>query len=395
MSEQEFGRRALLELLGGLALLAACSDNETSTNSTNSTHPNITGQPGSGSSKTAIRTGTTIDASGPKLPANVRSTTEQLRRERDKINGTWLGTWRDDRDRGGNVDGVFDIDVAKRAINFTLKIDGPFLGATVPTVMTYRLDGDALSANDDDVVLQSPLVGPFDLKFLGFGQFQISASEIPGHKDITSLVIKGAFEGLEHGTMTYTVDGQGSAVGKGAVAWSRNGIRAIAVKPGVGDDITAFVGGDYAASLITQVEAATLLGVPMKAPEANGGKIQMRAGIDVSNGRVETIAGITDPGYRAIQYSIFRCRTKAIAVAYLNGYFHYSAMPNIGDRAIAAPTDPKYPISSVVVLKGRDILDINIVRGAVGPGTNATTISKQRSDKELIAVARTILSRLP
>lgn len=384
MSEQEFGRRAMLELLGGLVLLAACSDQS------GKAQPGSTGAGGStsgkpGTTSSIAETGTTVDASGAKVAAGLRATADQLQTERDKINGTWLGSWRDDQKRHGNVDGIFDINVDGRTIDFTLKIDGPFLGGSSPMTTTYHLDADALSKNDDDVNLQSPLVGPFDLQFLGFGEFQLTAGEVPGHDDITSLVIKGAWEDADTGTMTYEVKGSGPAAGRGTVAWSRGGTRPAAPAPGAADDPTAFIGGDYAATLILTAEAARLLGQPCKAPSANGGRAFFAPGIDVSNARVETVASI-EHGGAILQYSIYRARDAAAMQAWFHLYDTYPVVADVGSAAHALRQGTS-PMSNLYVRKGRESLDLGIV-------LVNSTLSPQQHDALFVAVAKVILARM-
>ncbi len=384
------GRRALLELLGGLAFLAACSETSTVTRATSSTSSG-TARGSTGATSAPGSTGTTVEATTSKLAKGARSTADQLQTERDKINGIWRGSWRDDKDRGGNVDGIFDIDVAGRAIDFTLKIDGPFLGGpSAPTTTTYRVDADALSRNDDDVTLQSPLVGAFDLQFLGFGEFQLNASHIPGHDDITSLVIKGVWQDLASGSMTYEVKGSSSAAGRGTVAWTRRGPRAKAPKPGAIDDPTAFLNGDYAASLITVEEASRLLGQPCKEPEGNGGKSNFAPGLNISNARVETFADLLNGGPGAvIQYSVYRAGDAAAMQTFFRRYVGYRAVPNLGDEAVALPPGASFPIGTLDVRQGRDNLELSIVRGGGGP-----PLSKQQSDAIYLAIAKVILGRL-
>ena len=383
MSDKEFGRRAMLELLGGFVLLAACSDQ------TGTSHSGSTATGRAGSTSSVAETGVTVDASGAKLATGLRATAEQLQREREQIGGTWLGSWRDDQGGHGNVDGIFDIDVAGRAIDFTLKIDGPFLGGSGPTTTTYHLDADALSRNDDDVTLQSPLVGPFDLQFLGFGQFQLTATDVPGHDDISSLVIKGAWETIDTGSMTYEVKGSGPAAGRGAVAWSRSGKRPAA--PAIGsaaDDLTTFIGGDYAATLILTAEASKLLGQPCKAPVANGGRAGFPAPqINISNGRVETVAPIIGHGGAVIQYAIYRAPDAAAMKAWFHRYYDpYPAVAGVGHEAHALRQGAG-PISNLYVRNGRESLDLNIVR-------EHQTLSPSQQEALFVAVAKVILARM-
>ena len=395
MADQEFGRRAMLELLGGIALLAACSDTSTTTHPTTSPHPGggpSTGNPSGGPSGTLSpgESATTINASGKKLAPSARSTAAELASERRNVNGTWLGSWRDDKDRRGNIDGIFDIDVDKRSIDFTLKLDGPFLGATAPTTTTYHIDADALAKDPEDLPLTSPLVGDFDLQFLGFREFQITATHVAGHPDITSFVVKGAWEGLDSGTMNYTVEGTGDAAGRGTVAWKRGGPRAIAPKPGDVNDITSFLQGDYAASLIHTDEATRILGQPCKPPEANGGKLNYRAGINISNARVDTIADILKGTGAAIQYSIYRAHDTNSMDTFLHEYDRYLPFPELGPNAktltAVSPTRPL--LYGLDIRKNLQMLDISLV------DPHAATNPTQYNAK-LIAVAKTILGRMP
>ena len=116
---------------------------------------------------------------------------------------------------------------------------------------------------------------------------------------------------------------------------------------------------------------------------------RVRAGIDVSNAVVHTVADGLNGSGAVIQYSIYRAPDAAAMRVFFQRYAGYRNVPNLGDAAAAYPPGTT-PITILDVRKGRNNLDFNIVGGR-----NYTPLPVQQNDALYVAVARAILARLP
>ena len=101
-------------------------------------------------------------------------------------------------------------------------------------------------------------------------------------------------EGYDHrghgGRATWTATGKDGSVSRGLVEWSKSAQRP-ATPSLAGLAAVDFVQGDYAANLVTVDEATRAFGRPFSPPVANGGRLQMRIGLDASNGRADSVDG--------------------------------------------------------------------------------------------------------
>ena len=198
-------------------------------------------------------------------------------------------------------------------------------------------------------------------------------TKIPDHPEIARIT--GA---LTHGAPTgaagsYHVIGTDGTTHDGSFAVVRGGPRPTSVTPpGAASKLTAFVNGDYAASLVTSAEASATLGRPVAAPTPNGGRLFYDTDIDVSN----AIAKSTD-GTAVFQYGIYRGKTLAAAQRYWAKVIPGTTpLPGIGD---AAAVFPGYLI--VYVLKGHEVAQIDLE----GPDPGVKPAAMQKFARALAA----------
>lgn len=251
-------------------------------------------------------------------------------------------------------------------------------GGSTPTATTYHLDADAISRNDDDIVLQSPLIGPFTMQFLGFGQFQLAAAQVPNRTDITSVVIKGAWEDLTSGTLSYQVTGTGPAAGRGAAAWSRSGQRPPAPTPVAADNPLLFISGDYAAGLLQPAEVSAIFGVHVTTIDANGGTPSLPGNptIMVSNARA-----VSDDGTLILQYSVFRSPDAAANLQYWQTLVHGPDVPDLGAPVSRPTLAGRAGPTGYNALIGRSVLYLEVLTSQQDALPVATT---ETFDQQLI-----------
>jgi hypothetical protein len=386
MSEQKIGRRELIELLGGLAFLAACSGSSAKTRAS--------GAPGSGG--TTGTTGTaasgtpgTYTMNGAAQPVAKRLTRAQLTRFRDQYAGKWTSAWVEEGGRRGTADASITLDPVRRVGKYTVSFDGPLLGGTSPKPTTYVVGVDQFDATTEHAVVMTPQLGRIEVTVDGFGHVELRATEIPGHREIASVDIKAVIETPTAGNVTYTINKSDGTSQRGALAAAKSSTRPAYPSLDQATSATGFVTGDYAASLMTAATATRLLGQPCKAPEANGGRSAYAPGVDVSNARVQTVADDLNGSGAVIQYSIYRAPDAAAMRVFFQRYAGNRNVPNLGEAASAYPPGTT-PFTVLDARKGRNTLEMNIVGGRLykplpTPQTNAL----------YIAVARAILAELP
>jgi hypothetical protein len=380
MGDGTIGRRELIELLGGVAFLAACSGSSAKTRSTRSS--SVTGATDAGSPVTFTMPGST-------QPASKRFSRAQLTRFRNQYAGKWTSAWVEEEGRRGTADATIALDVARRVATYTVAFDGPLLGGESPKATTYVVNVDQFDATSDHAVAVTPQLGRVEVTVNGFGHVQLRATDIPGHRDIASVDITAVIETPTAANITYTIAMAHGASQRGALAAAKGSTRPAYPSLDQATSTTAFVSGDYAASLMTADAATRLLGQPCKAPVANGGRIEYAPGIDVSNGRVETVADSLNGSGAVIQYSIYRARDAAAMRAFFQRYAGYRTVPNVGDATAAYPPGTS-PITILDSREGRFGLEVSIPRGP-----HATPLTSAQSDAQFVAVARAILAKLP
>ncbi len=377
MEARNMGRRELIELLGGLAFLAACSG--TSPKARAAGTPASTG-PGSP---------TTFTSNGPAVPVSKRFTPAQLTRFRDRYAGKWTSAWVEDGGRRGTAEASIALDVVRRVATYTVAFDGPLLGGDGPRPTTYVVGVDQYDATSDQAVALTPQLGRIEVTIEGFGHVQLRATDVPGHREISSVDIKAVIETSEVGSVTYTINKTDGTTQQGALAAAKSSTPPPFPSLDQATSVNAFVTGDYAASLMTTATAARLLGQPCKAPVANGGRIEYAPGIDVSNARVETVADSINGSGAVIQYSIYRAPDAAAMRAFFQRYAGYRAVPGLGEAAAAYPPGTS-PITILDARKGRDSLEVTIVGGL-----HHEQLPVRQNDALFVAVAQSILAQLP
>jgi len=382
MVERKLGRRELIELLGGVALLAACSGS--------SAKARVPGPAGTTAPSNSTGPGSpaTFTLNGPAQPTSKRITRAALTRFRDQYAGTWSGAWVEDGGRRGTAEASIALDVVRRVATCTVAFDGPLLGGQSPEPTTYVVGVDQYDSTSEHAVATSPQLGRIEVTIDGFGHLQLRATEIPGHREIASVDIR-AIVTPSAANITYTINETNGTTQRGALAAAKGSTRPAFPSLEQASSATAFVSGDYAASLITAATATRLLGQPCKTPEANGGRIAYAPGINVSNARVETVADSLNGSGAVIQYSIYQAPDAAAMRTFFQRYAGYRTVPNLGDAAAAYPSGTT-SITILDVRKGRNNLDLNIVGGR-----NYQQPPPAQNEALYLAVARAILSRLP
>jgi hypothetical protein len=374
------GRREIIELFAGVAFLAACSGTSAKTRSEN---------PASGTGySSAPGSPDTFTLNGPSQPQSKRFTRAQLTRFRDQYAGTWTSAWVEDGGRRGTAEATIALDVVRRVGTYTVSFDGPLLGGASPKPTTYVVGVDQYDATSDHAVAVTRQLGRIEVTVEGFGQVRLRATDIPGHREISSVDIRAAIRNADAGNVTYTINKTDGTTQRGALAAAKGSARPAYPSLDQATDTTAFLSGDYAASLMTAEIAARLLGQPCRAPEPNGGKLQFAPGIDVSNARVLTVADNLTTG-AVIQYSIYRAQDAAAMRTFFRRYVGYKPVPHVGEQAVALPVGA-FPIGTLEVRKGRNNLDLSIPRGAQYKEPPAA-----QNDAMFVAVANAILAKLP
>ena len=251
-------RRAVL---GGIAVvvLAACGGSSAKSS------------PGAEPATTAPVSTGVIDVTKNAVPvANRRFTDASLQHFRAALDAKWLGAWADDRGGKGTADAVVSYDPTTHELTVTLAATGPILGSgSVPTT-TYRVGVDRIALSTSTLEVTSPQLGTVKIDL---DARTLHATAIPGHPEIAQVT--GA---LSRATPTgasgsYHVIGTDGKNHVGSFTVVRGGPRPTSVAaPGAANDLTQFVNGDYAASLLSPAEATQVLGRPTEAPMPNGGR---------------------------------------------------------------------------------------------------------------------------
>jgi hypothetical protein len=382
MGDREIGRRELIELLGGMALLAACSSSSAKTRV-----PGSTGTTGSTASR-GPGSPATFTLNGPAQPASKRITRAALTRFRDQYAGKWSGAWVEDGGGKGTAEASIGLDVVRRVATCSVAFDGPLLGGQSPTPTTYVVGVDQYDSTSDHAVATSPQLGRIAVTIDGFGHLQLRATDIPGHREISSVDIR-AIVTPTAGNITYTIYETNGTTQRGALAATKGTTRPAFPSLDQASTATAFVSGDYAASLMTAATATRLLGQPCTTPEANGGRSAYAPGIKVSNAIVHTVADGLNGSGAVIEYSVYQATDAAAMRTFFQRYAGYRTVPNLGEAAAAFPPGTT-PITILDVRKGRNSLDLNIVGGR-----NYRQPPQQQNDALYVAVARAIVANLP
>jgi hypothetical protein len=124
------------------------------------------------------------------------------------------------------------------------------------------------------------------------------------------------------------------------------------------NDITAFIQGDYAATLLTDKELTATLKTPVLPLISNGGRNNYAPGIDVSNATTHAQNG---SGF--VQISVFRAATGAAAHQYFDSIYGpeintKNSIEGLGDAAFVEPSSNR-----VFVLRGREIAQVDVSGG--------------------------------
>lgn len=381
MGDGKLGRRELIELLGGVAFLAACAGTSSKTGAT--------GSIGSTADSAGSGSPATFTLNGAAQPAAKRLTRAQLTRFRDLYAGTWTSAWVEEGGRRGTADASIALDPVRRVATFTVAFDGPLLGGPSPKPTTYTVSVDQYDATSDHAVAVTPQLGRVDVTINGFGHVDLRATDIPGHRDISSVDINAVVETPNAGNITYTINKADGTTQRGALAAAKSSTRPAYPSLDAAPSMNAFVTGDYAASLITAATATRLIGQPCKGPIANGGRSRYAPGINVSNGRVETVADSLNGSGLVIQYSIYQAPDAAAMGTFFQRYTGYRNVPNLGDAAAAFPPGTT-PITILDARKGRNSLDLSIVGGRL-----YKQLPAPQNNALYVAVARAILAKLP
>ena len=197
-------------------------------------------------------------------------------------------------------------------------------------------------------------------------------TKIPDHPEIARIT--GA---LTHGAPTgaagsYHVIGSDGTTHDGSFAVVAAPRPTSVTPPGAASRLTAFVNGDYAASLVTGGRRRPRFGRPVTAPTPNGGRLFYDTDIDVSN----ALAKSTD-GTAVFQYGIYRgTRWRPRSADWAKVIPGTTPLPGIGD---AAAVFPGYLI--VYVLKGREVAQVDLE----GPDPGVKPAAMQKFARALAA----------
>jgi hypothetical protein len=124
------------------------------------------------------------------------------------------------------------------------------------------------------------------------------------------------------------------------------------------NDMTAFIQGDYAATLLTEKELTATLKTPVLPLIKNGGRNNYGPGIDVSNAATHA-----QDGSGFVQISVYRAATSAAARQYFDSYYGpeinaKNSIDGLGDAAFVEPSSNR-----VFVLRGREIAQVDVSGG--------------------------------
>ena len=174
MGERKLGRRELIELLGGMAVLAACGSSAAKRVARH--------QPGPPARPDRDRP--------PPLrwtdrPSRHRSGSLEpaLTRFRDLYTGKWTGAWVEDGGRRGTGDASITLDVERRVATCTVGFRRTVARRSSPQTTTYVVGVDQYDANSEHAAATSPQLGRIEVTIDGFGHVQLRATDIPGHRD--------------------------------------------------------------------------------------------------------------------------------------------------------------------------------------------------------------------
>jgi hypothetical protein len=180
-SERRVTRRAVLGMLGGAALAAACSS------------PKPTAGPG---------------ATLNPVPGDQRIPQAVLTDAEQGYAGTWKATWKDSRGGSGSAQVTAQIDPAGRTGSVSLDLsDGLFGQGSVGTKGTVWGSLDVVAYEKPPYTIPTPVLGTVTLTGPGYGYVQIATTSIPGQPDVASFIAKGFLTGpdiLPDGSLPFT-----------------------------------------------------------------------------------------------------------------------------------------------------------------------------------------------
>jgi hypothetical protein len=238
-------------------------------------------------------------------------TPADARRFAPLVNGSWVGAWRDDSGRSGTTDVTLAVDPVRLKARGTLTFDGPLLnGATVPPA-TYEIDllGFARDAASWPVV--TPQFGTAAVTADGGVNATASCHGIPRAPG-ARLEMTGTRLGSRV-DVRYTITDATGRKTKGTAAWGKGSERATPQDPRKTkhDSYADILSGAYATDFLEGIDLDKAMGRPMKPPILNGGRVQIYAGIDVSNTYAETV-----DGFARIDLQVYRANSAATAAAW-------------------------------------------------------------------------------
>ena len=227
------------------------------------------------------------------------------------VNGSWAGAWRDDAGRSGTTDVTLAVDPMRLKARGTLTFDGPLLaGVTVPPA-TYEIDLLGFARDAASWTVVTPQFGTIAATGDGGVNASASCQDIPGvpgaRLEMTGTRLGGRVD------VRYTITGAAGKKTVGTAAWGKGSVRATPQDPRntKHDSYADVLSGAYATDFLANIDLSKAMSRPMKAPILNGGRIQIYAGIDVSNTYAETV-----DGFLRVDLQVYRSNSAATAASW-------------------------------------------------------------------------------
>ena len=254
------------------------------------------------------------------------------------VNGSWAGAWRDDSGRSGTSDITLAVDPVRLKARGTLTFDGPLLaGATVPPA-TYEIDLLGFARDAASWTIVTPQFGTAAVTADGGVNANASCHDIPGapgaRLEMTGTRLGGRVD------VRYTITDAGGKKTVGTAAWGKGSVRPTPQDPRntKHDSFGDVLSGAYAADFLENIDLSKAMSRPMKAPILNGGRIQIYAGIDVSNTYAETV-----DGFARIDLQVYRSNSPATTKTFWKQ--NLQKQPNLpGPWKAAFFQRPTYPV---------------------------------------------------
>ncbi|BEP12086.1 hypothetical protein acdb102_03970 [Acidothermaceae bacterium B102] len=308
------------------------------------------------------------------------------RRFAPMVNGSWAGAWRDDSGLSGTSDITLAVDPMRLKARGTLTFDGPLLaGATIPPA-TYEIDLLGFARDAATWTVITPQFGVAAVTADGGVNATASCHDIPQAPG-AQLEMTGTRLGSRV-DVRYTITDASGKKTIGTAAWGKGSVRATPQDPRNTrhDSLADILSGAYAADFLDAIDLSKAMSRPMKPPIPNGGRIQIYAGIDVSNTYAETV-----DGFVRVDLQVYRSNSAATATAWWKQNLH--KQPQLpGPWKAAFFQAPGYPVFYCWV--GNLMFIITVGQTVAGAKRALSAATRERDCKAVAgAVARAAAKR--